>query len=284
MKVIFFVFRLFILGVFFPIGTVLLADEIVKGTVLSIDKENDKFTVQLDNGKTVEAQVSPGDAQINYVNKQIQGKLINGKPPRLEGIWPADPTLEAQAKEYNSGATTGGKSKAQRKVGDMFPAFALYNQDTKLVTDKDIQGKLVVANFIFTSCTNPEMCPASTRRMADLQQVLKNKGLDSKVRLVTFTFDPERDTPGVLKHYAKSYQITNDNYMFLTGNPEVVEKITKQLGIFTINRNGTVSHTMNTVLIDKNGKILYSATGPKWSVDDFIGKIQSQLAKKEVEE
>jgi len=282
MKVIFFVFRFFILGVFFSVGTVLSADEMLKGTVLSIDGDNDQFTIQLENGKTVVVKVSPGDAQVNYLNKQIQGKLINEKPyARLERVWPADPVLAAQAKEYNSATPMGSKS-AQRKVGDMFPSFALYNQDAELVTDKDLHGKLVVANFIFTSCMNPEMCPASTRRMAKLQKLLKDEGLVDKVRLVTFTFDPERDTPGVLKHYANSYQITNDNYMFLTGNPEVVKNVTKQLGILTINHNGTTSHTMNTLLLDENGKIIHSATGPKWNEDDFLKRIRERLANEGV--
>lgn len=278
MKVIFFGLKLLVLIGFLSLNS-LSADQPIKTTVLSIDSENDQFTLQLENGQNMVVQVSPGDAQINYLNQQIRGQLVNEKPyPRLKAIWPANPEIEAQIQKYNAEIASESSPK-QRKIGDAFPAFAFYDQNAKLVTNKDLEGSIVVANFIFTRCMNPEMCPASTKRMAAFQKLLKEKGLEDKVKLVTITFDPENDTPGTLKHYANSYKIADDNYFFLTGDPEVIKKLIKQLGILTINRNGTISHTMNTLIMDEKGKIIYSKTGTKWDLDDFLQKIQGQLTK-----
>lgn len=104
------------------------------------------------------------------------------------------------------------------------PAFALTDQQGQIVRDTDLAGKVWVAGFIYTKCT--DICPGLTRRMAALQSELQRQGLlGGQVELVSITVDPERDTPEVLADYAAAFGADPANWRFLTGDPEAVRHL-----------------------------------------------------------
>ncbi len=92
--------------------------------------------------------------------------------------------------------------------------FSFTNQDGKTISKSDLDGEFWVADFVFTNCET--VCPPMTSNMAKLQAQLKEEGLDD-VRLVSFSVDPENDTPQKLKKFGKSRGATFDNWDFLTG-------------------------------------------------------------------
>ena len=100
------------------------------------------------------------------------------------------------------------------------PAFALTDQDGKRLGSAELRGKVWVAAFMFTRC--PTICPRITRRMRELQVEAAARKLD--VTLVSFSVDPEHDTPEVLREYARKYQAEPASWRFLTGDLEVVRK------------------------------------------------------------
>src|SRR5437588_3985826 len=77
------------------------------------------------------------------------------------------------------------------------PKFKLLDQDGREVTDDQLRGRPFVASFVFTHCAGP--CPMMFAKMAAMQKTVTNPN----IKLVTFTVDPERDTPAVLKEKAK---------------------------------------------------------------------------------
>ncbi len=104
------------------------------------------------------------------------------------------------------------------------PSFSLTDQLGRTVTDDDLRGKVVLANFIFTNCV--EFCPTLTPRMAQVQERLQADGLmESDVALLSFTVDPEHDTPDVLLAYANAFGADHDSWRFLTGAPEEMRRI-----------------------------------------------------------
>jgi protein SCO1/2 len=119
-------------------------------------------------------KVSLGDAEAAYTGHLIQGDLSQSEGHwRLDDIWPADPDVisaaaDATAQLHRDTVELGRK--AIRGVGDTLPAFALYNQDGEIVRPETLRGRRLVINFIFTRCNNPNMCPANTARMAELQK------------------------------------------------------------------------------------------------------------------
>jgi len=94
------------------------------------------------------------------------------------------------------------------------PDFQLTERSGKQVTRADLAGEVWVADFIFTRC--PGMCPLLSTRMATLQQKLRETP-GRPVKLVSFSVDPEWDTPERLQEYAQKYQALPEQWLFLTG-------------------------------------------------------------------
>ena len=91
------------------------------------------------------------------------------------------------------------------------PAFALTDQDGKPFGRDDLRGKVWVADFIFTTC--PGACPKMTMKMSGLQKAVPARD----VHFVSFTVDPDRDTPDVLKRYGQGFDADPNRWHFLTG-------------------------------------------------------------------
>jgi protein SCO1/2 len=144
-------------------------------------------------------------------------------------------------------------------VLDPVPAFTLTNRDGRTVRLRDLAGQPWIADFVFTRC--PASCPLMTARMARLDRQLPS---DLGVRLVSFTVDPEHDTPAVLQRYAESYQAPA-RWLFLTGGKEEVYRLSRQgfkLGIDFPPPAGAggpavepILHSTRFVLVDAEGRI-----------------------------
>jgi len=242
-----------------------------------VSANTDANTLTFETGETF--VVGPGDAAIGYVGEEIRGEMDPvANPPMLYAVWPNNPVDRQVARSVNDQLRTETVTlgrKAFRSVGDYIPDFALYNQDGELRRKQSFRGKNFVVNFIFTRCQMPAMCPASTARMHRLQDLIDDAGLHD-AHLVTVTFDPEYDTPGILREYARQRGFHFDNFDLLTGNPAAIKDLMKQFGILTRDENGTINHTMATILVDEHGKVVYRKEGSMWSPDDFIERLKKR--------
>ncbi len=109
---------------------------------------------------------------------------------------------------------------APAEVRISLPEFTLTDQEGRTVGSRDLKGRVWVAGFIFTRCTG--ICPLVTERMLSLQA--REPGLD----LVSFTVDPDHDTPEVLKAYAQSHGAKPGRWRFLTGPREPLYRLIGQ--------------------------------------------------------
>jgi protein SCO1/2 len=98
--------------------------------------------------------------------------------------------------------------------------FTLTNQDGLKISLSDLQGKVWVADIIFTRCAGP--CLRMTRQMRDFQAAMPAKNL---TRLVTLTTDPDFDTPAVLKAYGQRFGADFGRWSFLTGTPKQIAQL-----------------------------------------------------------
>ncbi len=131
------------------------------------------------------------------------------------------------------------------------PAFELTNQAGSLYGSKALDGKPWVANFVFTRC--PTICPAFSAKMASIQ-----KKTGPELNLVSFSVDPEFDTPEKLSEYATKFQAT-PRWTFLTGDRAAVEAIVvKGLMQTMIKGDGSlmsIGHGSYFVLVDGKQQI-----------------------------
>jgi len=145
------------------------------------------------------------------------------------------------------------------KIGQIAD-FRLTNQSSQPVTLADLNGKVWVADIIFTRCAGP--CPRMTRQMAALQAALPK---DSTARLVTLTTDPDFDTPEVLNKYAERFNANPNRWWFLTGEKKEIAALAteglKLTGFLEtkpeerINPGDLFIHSTLFVVVDKQARL-----------------------------
>src|SRR5262245_24614867 len=154
------------------------------------------------------------------------------------------------------------------------PPFSLTTQSGAPLRSADLKGKVLLVSFIFTTCSG--FCPATTHRMAGVQQELKTRGLSKKaqVHLLSISLDPARDTPQVLTNYMKAYDVDAASWSFLTGSVDEVGKVVKEWGMWAKPAaNGQLDHPSRVYLVDRQGRIreIYNLDflKPAWVADDI---------------
>jgi protein SCO1/2 len=142
------------------------------------------------------------------------------------------------------------------------PKFDLVNQDAEPFGSQRLAGKIWIADFIFTTCRGP--CPIISTRMSELQKPLEK----SDVHLVSFSVDPETDTPPVLRTYADKLRKEPFRWDFLTGAKDAIASLSRdgfKLGIADGEQPGDGPvHSTRFVLVDRRGTIrgYYDALAP----------------------
>jgi protein SCO1/2 len=151
--------------------------------------------------------------------------------------------------------------------------FALTTQDDKSLKLADLKDKVLLVSFVFTTCNGS--CPATTHRLGQVQQELKTRGLlkEDRVRLLSITLDPARDTPEALQRYAKLYDADTTTWSFLTGPVEDVNKTISAWGMWVKpTAGGQLDHPSRIFLVDRRGRVreIYHLgfLKPAWVVED----------------
>lgn len=110
------------------------------------------------------------------------------------------------------------------------PAFSMPDLDGNTITQTQYDGKIRLMSFIFTRC--PDICPVTTANMVELQRKLQEKGwFGSKVTFLSATFDPDNDTPEVLRGYAERMGIDSSGWTLLRPQQEETIRLAEQYGL-----------------------------------------------------
>ncbi len=133
------------------------------------------------------------------------------------------------------------------------PEFQLTNQDGKHFGSADLRGKIWIADFIYTTCPGP--CPMISSRMSELQQPLEK----TDVHLISFTVDPVKDTPKVLRSYAERLQAEPGRWDFLTGAQSTIYNLSRNGFKLAVSdgsdAKGIPVHSTRMILVDRHGEI-----------------------------
>ena len=162
-------------------------------------------------------------------------------------------------------------------IGD----FSFKNQDNKTINQNDIEGKVFVAEYFFTTCKS--ICPIMNEQMQRVQKAIKG---NSNVKILSFTVDPETDTVAQMKRYANSHNVVKGQWHFLTGKKEDLYRLARK-SFFVLKpaeaaNQGDVGsdfiHTNNFVLVDQKKRIrgYYDGTSSK-EVTQLISDIKILL-------
>ena len=140
--------------------------------------------------------------------------------------------------------------------------FSFINQNEKTITNKEIEGKIHIANFMFTSCTS--ICPDMTGNMKLIEKAFSN---DPRVVILSYSVTPWIDTPDKLADYVEFNDIKTNNWHFLTGSKNEIYSLARE-SYFAEETMGFSKdstdflHTEYFILVDRDKRIrgIYNGT------------------------
>ena len=159
--------------------------------------------------------------------------------------------------------------------------YTFLNQDSvEVIFPGIIKDKVTVIGFIYTNC--PDICPMTTHNMYLTQQKLKKNAIDN-VLFVTVTFDPDRDSPSVLKKFGEIRDIDFNNWVFLRGDKKNTESLLRRFDITALKTDTTyfddgeltysVMHTDRIALIDNESRLKKNYRGSKVNLEELYNDI-----------
>jgi len=174
---------------------------------------------------------------------------------------------------------TNGSSTAANTLGpgELVPDFALIDTQRHPVKLSQFSGKVVALNFIYTSCALPNFCYRISNNFGVLQKRFKEQ-LGRDLVLITVTFDPERDQPEVLAHYAQTWHANPATWYFLTGPAPDVRRVTEMFGMDFFPDEGLMNHSLHTAVIDRERKLVANIEGNQYSAEQLGDLVETALA------
>lgn len=164
---------------------------------------------------------------------------------------------------------------SKEKIFHQIRPFKLLNQENIIFSEKDIEGKICVADFFFTTC--PGICPKMTTSMSYIQKEFIN---DNEILLLSHSVNPEKDNVSVLKQYAKEKKVEFKRWKLLTGNKNEIYDLGRKYYFIEEDEgikkgNDVFLHTENFILLDKKRYIrgIYNGLDPN-SIQDLIRDIK----------
>ncbi|CAN5678861.1 hypothetical protein BH09PLA1_BH09PLA1_22310 [soil metagenome] len=146
------------------------------------------------------------------------------------------------------------RSSQSEKFPPLFesPAFALTDQNARPFSKADLLGKVWIADFIFVNCGGP--CPIMTGKLANVQKQVNRPD----VKLVSFSVDPERDSPSALKEYADRFGADDSRWTFLTGDKQAIYDIAAAMKITAkpATADSPIIHSELFLLVDRAGQVV----------------------------
>lgn len=167
--------------------------------------------------------------------------------------------------------------------GEAVPNFALTDQSAHTVHLQDFKGKLLLVTFVYTNCPLSDYCPRMSHNFADIDKALAGTPLYDRTHLLTVSFDPARDTPAVLRSYGGAYtgNYTNETFKHWTFAVPKKADLDPLLLFFDVGAvpapGGTLTHTLSTVEIGPDGKVLKWYGGNDWTPAQVLSDVRRSL-------
>lgn len=177
--------------------------------------------------------------------------------------------------------TVAGNSANELKPGDVLPEFTLLAEDGRSVSLSEFRGRAVAFTFIFTRCPLPDFCPRMSKHFARARSLLlaRTNG-PANWQLLSLSFDPEFDSPAVLRRYAKPHRQGNDDrWLFGVLTTNVIATLAPQLDLKLVREGGSISHNLRTVVVDPQGRIHRQFDGNDWTPEQLANAVIEAAAK-----
>ena len=163
------------------------------------------------------------------------------------------------------------------KVGSPVPNQTFVDQDGKTVSLESFRGSAVIVTFMYTSCPMPTFCPLMDKNFAAIQTKLKENGNLLKAHLLSVSFDPQVDTPAVLKAHAAKLDADPRLWSFVTGDRDEIDKWASGFGVSisrAMNDPRDITHNLRTAIIDRQGNLVQVYNGNEWTPEQVVADVR----------
>lgn len=171
-----------------------------------------------------------------------------------------------------------GANPSMLPAGATVPDFTLTDQARHSVSLSQFAGKVVALNFIYTSCALPNFCYRISNNFGVLQRRFKEY-LGRDLVLLTVTFDPQRDHPEQLAHYAENWKADPKTWHFLTGELSDVKHVTSMFGVDYFPEEGLMNHSLHTAIVNRKGKLVANIEGNQFTADQLADLVKTVLGQ-----
>jgi protein SCO1/2 len=247
------------------------------GQILSIKPETEEVLVKHDDIKGfMPAMTMP--------YKVENGALLTGKQP---GDLISATLVVGETSAYLKNITTTGHAAIELpptqpevsaldivKPGEAVPDAPLVDEEGKPRPIASYRRKRLILTFIYTRCPDAEFCPLMNQQFAVLQRQIASTPALADVQLLSISFDPEHDTPDVLKAYAKQQQADPNIWHFATAPEDEVKKFAARFGL-TVTSDGSpiLIHNLATAVIDAEGRLVALHSSNQWKPADLVAEL-----------
>jgi protein SCO1/2 len=162
------------------------------------------------------------------------------------------PALSTNGIHAEAKANSAERGRSNNPLRD----FKFTNELGQPVSLSDFRGQAIALTFFFTRCPIPEFCPRLSRNFQEAQRKLEAlQNAPGNWHLLSVTFDPERDTPEVLKAYGASYQYDPAHWSFITGPKDKIAELARLCDVNFELDNGFFNHNFRTLIIDASNHL-----------------------------
>jgi protein SCO1/2 len=209
---------------------------------------------------------------VDQDSSHIEGIRIH----RYESI-EQDP-LSARRLKLLTGIADPSSTQGELKIGEHVPDFSLVDQNRQTVTLSQFSGKAVAITFTYTHCALPNFCFRIANNFRRLQKRFADR-LGRDLIFMTITFDPVHDTPEVMAKYGVTWDADPKGWRLLTGPPSEIQKISSRFGESYSPDEGLMTHSLHTLIIDRNGNLAANLEGNESSAEELGDLVQTVLAR-----
>lgn len=141
-------------------------------------------------------------------------------------------------------------------LGNPLLDYKFTNELGQAVSLNGFRGQALAVTFFYTRCPLPEFCPRLSKNFQAASKKLKSlPDAPANWHFLSFSFDPEFDTPARLEAYGKSYQYDPAHWSFLTGPADKIAELARESGVTYRADNGTINHNFRTLIVDATGRL-----------------------------
>ncbi len=175
-------------------------------------------------------------------------------------------------------SATAGVSLLQS--GDPVPDTQLTNEQGEPIALTSWRGSAVAITFIYTRCPLPQFCPLLDRRFAAVQRIVAaDPALHGRVHLLSVSFDPDADTPAVLRAHAAKLGADPAVWRFATAPRDVVDRFAARFAVNVIREaDRTITHNLRTAVIAPSGRVFAIYDGTEWTPQQIAEDLGRSLA------